>query len=95
MIVEAPLIEEAERESQPIGTGFTEFAQSIADDLADEHQHQGATRVDVLVMSTIGARGIRPELVTALEFECALRGIDWSDILAAATRKALWPGTSN
>ena len=95
MTIEAPLIAEAEREAQPVGTRFTEFAQSVADDLADERQRQEATRVDVLVMSTIGARGIRPELVTALEFECALRGIDWADILAAATRKALWPGTSN
>jgi hypothetical protein len=46
-------------------------------------------------MATIGARGIRPELATALEFECTLRGIDWSDLLAAATCKGLWPGTSN
>ena len=78
-----------------MGTRFTEFAQSVAGDLADEGQRQEATRVDTLVMATIGARGIRPELVTALEFECALRGVDWSDLLAAATRKALWPGTSN
>ena len=95
MTIDAPLIEGCQREDQPVGTRFTEFVQSVADDLADERQRQEARRIDTLVMATIGARGIRPELATALEFECTLRGIDWSDLLAAATRKGLWPGTSN
>ena len=95
MTIDAPHIEGCQREDQPVGTRFTEFVQAVADDLADEHQLREAMRINTLVMATIGARGIRPELATALEFECTLRGIDWSDLLAAATCKGLWPGTSN
>ena len=83
------------RHEEPVTTQFVEFVQSVADDLADEQHLREAGRIDTLALATVGTRGIQPQLAAALEFECMLRGIDWADLLAEATRKGLWPDTSN
>jgi hypothetical protein len=42
-------------------------------------------------LAAVGRRGILEDLEMELRAVCAERGIDWTDILAAATRRVLHP----
>lgn len=55
----------------------------------DEEQRQHEEQQELL---TIGRNAMFPDLYMTIHTVCAERGIDWSELLAAAVRKGLNPG---
>jgi hypothetical protein len=69
---------------------LVEFLTAIADDL-DRAEEARAEKSELV---SVGRRGILDDLMIELHAECASRGIDWLDLLAAATRRCLAPASA-
>jgi hypothetical protein len=67
--------------------------ESVADlTAAPAHDARRSERAEMVLY---GQSGIVEDLGIELRAECAARGIDWFDVLAAATRRCLFPGLPN
>lgn len=74
-------------EQQPL-VPLIDVLESIGDILDAELQR----REEQLELIAVGENHAHPALVMALHAECASRGIDWRDLLAASVHRALNTG---
>jgi hypothetical protein len=73
----------------------SEQVPSVADLIAACVSETDQREIERAEMVMEGMRGIVDDLAMNLRAECAARGIDWFDLLAAAARRCLWPGRLN